>query len=135
MCTACRYGGSCARYVKADLPILDAQSSRAASVLVVLGIGIALIVIAVILLAIAIIIIVHQRHKMAEARRQLQAFGWGSQLVSYDCDPFSCAAAKVLPGTCNAITCVDSCISLLCFQCMSAGNNKRLAFVGASWGG
>ena len=64
----CRYGTTCARYVRADLPLLDAQSSHAASVLVVLAISIALFVLAAILLAIAVVIIIQQRRKLAAAR-------------------------------------------------------------------
>lgn len=69
MLCCCRYGSTCARYVKADLPLLDAASSRAASAFTtVLVIGIVLIIIAAALLVIAVIIIIHQRRRLAEFR-------------------------------------------------------------------
>ena len=68
----CRYGSSCARYVKADLPLLNSTSS--ANVLVVLAIGIALAVLGALLLIIAVLIIIRQRRQLKSLRRFRQAF-------------------------------------------------------------
>ena len=62
-----RFGGTCARYVKADLPLLNETSS--ANVLVILGIGIGLMVIGVGLLLLAVVVILRQRRQLRNLRR------------------------------------------------------------------
>ena len=63
----CRFGGSCARYVKADLPLLNSSSS--ANVLIILAVGISLAVLGGVLLALAAAIIVRQRRQLRGYRR------------------------------------------------------------------
>ena len=65
--SSCRFGASCARYVKAGLPLLDSTSS--ANVLVVLATGIALAVLGALFLVIAVFVIIRQRRQLMSLRR------------------------------------------------------------------
>lgn len=62
-----RSGLQCGRYIKADLPLLNATSS--ASVVAVLAVGISLAVLGALLLGLAVLIIVRQQRQLRSYRR------------------------------------------------------------------
>ena len=87
----CRASGSCARYVKADLPLLDAQSSHASVFVALAG------VLSFLFLIISVAIIWQMRKRLQGLERQQWYAVWACMTAIRWC---SCMMPPAIPDQC-----------------------------------